>query len=292
MKYQLKKTLQRIKTLLISDEDFVSKKFHKRFQRPLNFARPESFNEKINIMKISEEAQKLSPFVDKFAVRDFIAEEIGKQYLVDLIGSYDKFNREIFNSLPNDFIIKGVHGVSMNYICKNKSESDFKELNKKMSKWLNRNAYYISREKQYKNIKPRYVVEHLMQTEDGKCPDDYKFYCFNGEIKFVSVVSSRFDEQYSITNFDRNGEMLPFTYNVPRNERLEKIDLDKFKPVVEKLAKRFKFVRVDLYDFQDEIKFGELTFTPFNGMGMFTPDSFDYEFGKLLNIEDKPSFFI
>ena len=291
MKYKIKNFFKSIEAKLTSDKSFVSKKYKKKFKRDLNLINPKSFNEKINIMKIDDAAVELSPYVDKFQVREFIKNEIGEQYLVDMFGAYDHFNREIFDSLPESFIIKGVHGVSMNYICRNKSEDDYIQLTKKLSKWLARNAYFISREKQYKNIKPRYIVEKLMQTPDGKSPDDYKFHCFNGEIKFVSIASSRFDADYSFTNYDVNGDILPFAYNGPKNETRTKIDIEKFKPIVEKLAKRFKFVRVDLYYFENQIKFGELTFTPFNGMGVFKPDSYDYEFGKLLSIEEGITFF-
>lgn len=290
MKYKLKKTLQKMKTLFVDDESFVKNKYKKKFNKELNITNPQTFNEKINVMKINNAAFEVSKFVDKYEVRNYISKKIGDKYLVDIYGVYDYFDQDVFNSLPEQFIIKGVHGVSMNYICKNKSDKDFEFLNKNINKWLNRNAYYISREKQYKNIKPKYIVEKLMLDAEDKSPDDYKFHCFNGKVEFVSIASSRFDENYSFTNYDANGKIMPFAYNGPTNENIKQIDLSPFVDVVEKLASDFKFVRVDLYYFQNEIKFGELTFTPFNGMGVFKPDHYDLDFGKLFDIESGKSF--
>lgn len=290
MKYKLKKTLQKMKTLFVDDESFVKNKYKKKFNKELNINNPQTFNEKINVMKINNAAFEVSKFVDKYEVRNYISKKIGDKYLVDIYGVYDYFDQDVFNSLPEQFIIKGVHGVSMNYICKNKSDKDFEFLNKNINKWLNRNAYYISREKQYKNIKPKYIVEKLMLDAEDKSPDDYKFHCFNGKVEFVSIASSRFDENYSFTNYDANGKIMPFAYNGPTNENIKQIDLSPFVDVVEKLASDFKFVRVDLYYFQNEIKFGELTFTPFNGMGVFKPDHYDLDFGKLFDIESGKSF--
>lgn len=280
-----------MKTLIIDDRTYVGEKYQTKFGKKLNFHAPETFNEKLNVMKIDDAAMEVSRYVDKYTVREHIRERIGEQYLVEIYGVYDYFNREIFDRLPNQFIIKGVHGVSMNFICKDKTQLKYNDLAKKLDKWLNRNAYYVSREKQYKNIQPKYIVEKLMQTEDGKSPDDYKFHCFNGKIEFISVASSRFDDDYTFTNYDPDGNILPFSYNGPPNEKVAKIDLSAFKQVVEALARDFKFVRVDLYSFQGEIKFGELTFTPFGGMGLFTPESFDLSYGKLFNINTKKSFF-
>lgn len=290
IKYKIKSTLQMLKTKLISDERFICQKYKKRFLSELKFNNPQTFNEKINVMKINDAAYDLSLFVDKYHVRDYIRQKIGEEYLVEIFGVHDYISRELFNSFPDQFIIKGVHGVSMNYICNKKNQVSYENLEKKINKWLNRNAYYVSREKQYKNIEPKYIVEKLMQTQNGKCPDDYKFHCFNGKIQFVSVVSSRFDEDYSFTNFDENGKVMPFSYNGPRNDKVESIDISFFKPIVEILAADFKFVRVDLYYFENQIKFGELTFTPFNGMGLFDPSDYDFKFGRFLNIEDSKSF--
>lgn len=279
-----------LKTFVINDESFVKKKFKIKFNKELDFANPQTFNEKLNVLKISQAASDVSSFVDKFKVREYIKNKIGEEYLVENFGVFNSFNREIFNSLPEQFIIKGVHGVSMNYICKQKNESDYKILFKKINKWLNRNAYYISREKQYYDIEPRFIVEKLMVNSDGKSPDDYKFHCFNGKIAFVSVASSRFDENYSFTNYDADGRILPFAYNGPRNTSVHQIDLSPFKSIVEKLASDFNFVRVDLYLFENQIKFGELTFTPFNGMGVFDPPHYDLEFGELFDIKTTQSF--
>lgn len=279
-----------MKTFIINDEKYVGDRYQAKFNKKLSFHSPQTFNEKLNVMKIDDAAMEVSRYVDKYAVREHIAQSIGEQYLVEIYGVYDYFNKDVFDSLPDQFIIKGVHGVSMNFICKDKSQVEYKTLYRKLDKWLNRNAYYISREKQYKNIQPRYIVEKLMQTEDGKCPSDYKFHCFNGKIEFVSVVSSRFDDNYTFTNYDPEGNVLPFCYNGTPSSDVSKIDLAPFEKVVEALAGDFKFVRVDLYYFEGEVKFGELTFTPFGGMGLFEPESFDLSYGQLFDIDSKRSF--
>lgn len=294
LKYKLKNFSRYVRSKLISDEAFTKNNYFKKFGRHLDFNNPQTFNEKINVMKTNDTSYDLAPYVDKFKVREYVKNTIGEKYLVDLICVSDTFDRELFDSLPSQFILKTVNGSAMNYLCKNKSDDDYHKIKKCLGKWLSLNPYLRAREKQYRYVDSRFVIEKLMTSDTGEVPVDYKFHCFNGKIKFITAATSRFTKDYNITVFDENGDALPVDYITARDQEYKHIDinLEEFRPIVEKLSSSFKFVRVDLYYFQNQIKFGELTFTPMNGLAPFTPTSFDYEFGKLLDISKDTSFFV
>jgi len=291
LRYKIKNFSHWIKNQLVDDQTYTSKRFENRFHFTPDFDAPKTFNEKINALKLSDECYKLAPFVDKFDVREIIKNWLGQEYLVDVIGVYDYFDRALFDSLPEQFAIKGTHGSAMNYLVYKKSEDDFQKLKKLTSKWLTKNFYYHGREKAYRYLKPRIIVEELMLEENGECPPDYKFYCFNGKPEFIHVDYARYSG-HKRNLFDMNGDLMPVSYKREVDESKQKIDIDisHFLPTVEKLCEPFTFVRVDLYIYQGQIKFGELTFTPINGFGPITPSEYDRKFGDLLKIEKPYSF--
>ena len=290
-RYKIKNGLQYVKNLLVNDKSYTEKRYHNKFGILPSLENPKTYNEKLNSLKISDECYRLSPFVDKFEARSFVAKTIGEEHLVPLIGVYEKFDQSLFNSLPAKFILKGTHGSAMNFLVKDKSQTSFKDINKHAQKWLNRNFYLHGREKAYRFLKKRLIAEELM-LQNGESPADYKFYCFNGEPVFLSAIYSRYSD-YKKNLYDIEGKLLPYTLNgVPnkKDHQLE-IDLKMFLDPVRKLAAPFNFVRVDMYHYQNRPVFGELTFTPYNGMGNFTPSSFDLELGNKFKMNERFSFF-
>ncbi len=281
-----------LKNRLISDEEYSSKRFQKRFGFKPNFKNPQTFNEKINSLKLSNDCYKLALFVDKLLVQSYIRDLLGKDYLVPCLGAYEKFDRKLFDSLPEKFVIKGSHGSAMNYLVHQKKEVDYHYLKKLTSKWLAKNFYLHGREKAYRYLKPRLIIEELMEDEKGQPPPDYKFYCFNGNPKFIHVDFDRFNG-HRRNLYDMNGKLLPVKYkkDIDFSKKTLSLDLSIFKETVEKLASPFKFVRVDLYLYKEQIKFGEFTFTPINGFGKIEPEIYDKKFGDLLEIGDDYSFF-
>lgn len=290
-RYKLKNYLQLTKNVFTSDESYTAKRFKKKFGYDFNFSHPKTFNEIINTLKLSDECYKLANYVDKFEVRSFVEKTIGKEYLVPIIGVYKNFDRKIFDSLPESFIIKGTHGSAMNYLVKNKTDEDFLHLRKLAMKWLNKNFYLHGREKAYRFLMKRLIAEELM-LQNGESPSDYKFYCFNGEPIFLSAVYSRYNN-YSKNLYDIKGQLLPVTLNNVRNKLGHKLEIDTadFLGPVRKLAAPFRFVRVDMYHYQGRPKFGELTFTPYNGMGNFNPHSFDEMLSSHFQTKTSLSFF-
>ena len=158
----------------IPDEIYVKAYFRLKVKRKLNLKRPETLNEKLQWMKFNYRKPFFSLVSDKYAVRKYIQEKVGEQYLIPLIGRYEKFDDINFEELPNQFIIKCNHDSGGYYICRDKSKLDIKAAKKKINSHLKKNFYYIGREWQYKNIKPCIVVEKLMLDENNELPSDYK----------------------------------------------------------------------------------------------------------------------
>lgn len=287
----LKRSARFIQNKIMTDETFTIKAYQNKFGKRPDLNDPQTLSEKINALKLSKESYKLANYVDKYEVRKFVEDTIGEDYLVPLYGVYPEFNKKIFESLPSSFIIKGTHGCDMTYIVKDKSKVQFEDIDKNAKKWLKQNYYKKGREKQYRYIKRRIIAEELM-LENDESPTDYKFFCFHGEPLFLSVIYSRFNN-YSKNVYDMKGNQIPVTiHGVPNKIGVPlDIDLKAFLEPVRKLASPFTFVRVDMYNYKGKPKFGELTFHPYNGKGYFNPESYDLEFGKMLELNDKRSSF-
>jgi hypothetical protein len=290
LRYKLKNSLQYLNNLMINDRSYTLKRYKRKFGNYPNLDDPQTYNEKLNALKISDECYHLAKYVDKYEVRKFVSETIGEDFLVPLINIYTEFTQKIFDSLPSSFILKGTHGSAMNYLVRDKNEVQYRDIEKHVLKWLSRNFYLHGREKAYRFLQKRMIAEELM-LENGESPADYKFYCFNGEPFFLSAIYSRYSD-YSKNLYDMNGNLLPYTLNGVPNRQGNKLEIDPkdFLEVVRKLAAPFTFVRVDMYSYQGRPKFGELTFTPYNGMGHFNPGQFDHTLGEKFKINEKKSF--
>ncbi|WP_196782913.1 ATP-grasp fold amidoligase family protein [Malaciobacter mytili] len=248
----------------------------------LNLKNPKSFNEKLQWLKINDRTKLHTKCADKYLVREYIEEKIGKEYLIPLIFVTDKIEDISIEKLP-DFpvIIKPNHSRGA-YIIKDKFKSNLKSIQKKLKDELKVNFYYRTREWQYKHIKPLIIVEKLLLDENNQIPSDYKFLCMNGKVQLIQVDVDRFDK-HEKTLYNKNWERQDFEFNFPKGKDIKKPKLlEKMIEISEILSKDFIFVRVDLYTLQDKIYFGELTFHPAGGFGWFNPPEFDFILGEKL----------
>ena len=247
----------------------------------LNLSNPKSFNEKINWLKLHHRFESGPILADKIAVRDFVKNKIGENYLIPLIETYENANKINFEKLPDSFALKTNHGSGWNIICKNKSELNREESVKKMNKWLGLNSYYLSHEWQYKLIKPQLICEELLEFEIN----DYKFFCFDGEPKFIQVDIDRFSN-HTRSFYNLEWEKQPFGINYPLGQK----QIDKPEKLVEmlsvsrKLSKNLKFARIDLYEHNNKVYFGEITLHPGGGFEPFLMKQQDLFMGQYINL--------
>ncbi|WP_250517952.1 ATP-grasp fold amidoligase family protein [Caballeronia sp. INDeC2] len=256
-----------------------------RFPRMRN---PTTFNEKI-LRRCLEPDPRFGDLSDKLKVREYVAEKIGSEYLVPLVAEPSAFTRSVFDALPSSFVMKANHGSGFVYLVKDKNETSFEKLDAMAQSWLSTDFYAIARERHYRTIERRIFFEALLTGAEGKVPPDLKFHVFNkqsGDPKiFILVIADRFGEHPRGDMYDADWNLLDIgmghysrsTAPAPRPK-----NLDALVSIARTLASDFEFVRVDLYDSNDEIYFGELTFTPGAGMFPLHPDRVDYEWGNLM----------
>jgi hypothetical protein len=267
---------------LIPDELFIKGLFLLKHKAFLDDKNPRSFSEKINAFKLSDTITSYSHLADKYEVRQFIINRIGEEYLNELYGSYDSADEIDFNNLPERFVIKATHGSGWNLICKDKSQLNPTETKRLLNSWLKVNYYNLGKEKIYKNIKPRLVVEEYLEDKNKQLLD-YKFFCFKGIPKYVQIDVDRYTN-HTRCFYDMDWKKEAFTVHFPfyEGEVLKPLHFDKMKDLSAELSRDFTFVRVDLYNVDGRIVFGELTFTPGNGYENFHPQRNDLMFGELM----------
>ena len=270
---------------LLSERYVVSINFKKYFGFYPNLKNPQTFNEKLQWLKLYDRTPLHTICADKFKVREYVKNKIGEQYLIPLAFETKKVSDLTAEKLPDyPLIIKANHDSSGGIIIRDKNEHNFKEIQQKLKKLLTRNYYYYHKEWQYKDIEPRVVVEKLLIAEDGGIPYDYKIHCFNGKPKFIQVDVDRMISHKRVL-YTTDWEKMDVQYLYPIGPDVQKpTELEAMLKIAAKLSEDFHFARIDLYTVNQDIYFGEITFTPESGYGFFKPNSFDLEAGKWLTL--------
>lgn len=279
----------------LSDEAFTKNKFKTGMGYKLDLNNPITLNEKINWLILNDRTPFHTICADKYAVREHVTEKIGQKYIVPLVFHTTNANELKPEILPDyPFIIKANHNSSGYVIVKDKSKVDWEEVRKKFSKILKINYYKTSKQWQYKNIEPRIIVEKLLMDKDGNVPPDYKIHCFNGKVRMVSIDMNRGSENHSRTWFDRNWVLQPFSwsnkkagggYTDPSSDEIPKPpSFDLMIDLSEKLALDFDYVRVDWYNLNGVLYFGELTFHHSGGRCPILPKEWDTKLGQELKL--------
>ena len=178
---------------MIPDKIYLNLQYRHHLGKKLNLGKPETFNEKLQWLKLYDRKPEYTTYVDKYAVREYIKDTIGEEYLVPLIGAYESVEEIDWANLHDRFVLKCTHGSQCNIICSQKSALDIEDSKRKLKNWMKKNWYWYGREWPYKNVKPRIICEDYLVQDDGDELRDYRFFCFNGEPKFITV-------DFSITN--------------------------------------------------------------------------------------------
>lgn len=282
---QIKTAIRKTIKMVVGEETFNKIWFKRSHGYSLNLNNPLTFSEKIHWVKKHADLEKYAKYVDKYEVREFVEKTIGKDLLIPLIGVYKSSMEIEFSELPKSFIVKATHGSGWNRIVKDKNKINIEKVRDEINGWIKASFYKIYGERNYKPLIGRVVIEELIIDPSGDLKD-YKFFCYNGEPLFIQVDGDRFS-QHKRDMYDADWNRLPVkceyeNFETPVNEP---VMLTQMLEIAKKLSAEFPFVRVDLYcAAESKIYFGELTFTPGNGLDRFTPIEFDKVFGAPLQI--------
>lgn len=278
---------------IIPQKVYIRAIYKKSFGKRLNLKNPQTLNEKIQWKKVYDHNPFYTKCADKYAVREYVKEKIGEKYLIPLLYHTDKPEEIPFDKLKPPYIIKSNHWSGHTIIIRDKKDIKKDKIIKECKDWLNMNYYHIGKEWQYKNIPPKIIIEKLLVGDGKKIPNDYKFHCFNGKIKFIGVHVGRFGN-HKLTYLNKLWKVLPFIWCVhyegkPKyisDRSIEKpMKLNEMITITEKLSEDFDFIRVDLYEVKGKVYFGELTFHPGGGYSRFVPEKYDLIYGKKLKLK-------
>ncbi len=273
---------------MLSDKQYVRLKWLYRMRgAKLNLENPQTFNEKLQWLKLYYHNPLQTLMVDKFKVKQYVSDIIGNNYVIPLLGVWNSVDEIDWDKLPQQFVLKCSHDCGGMVICKDKELLDIEKAKMKLRKCLRTNYYYASREWPYKNVKPRVFAEEYKEDEFGELRD-YKWFCFNGKPKalFIATNRSRGADQTRFDFYDEGYNHLPFTNGHPNStEVIEKpLGFDDMRKLACVLSEGLPFVRIDFYDVKGHIYFGEFTFYHWGGMMPFKPKEWDYKFGNWLQL--------
>lgn len=272
----------------ISDIALIKRNFKRRLGREVNLTNPIYFNEKLQWLKLNWKNDFASYCADKYAVREFVEERIGKQYLNEIYDVYESVNEIDFDKLPDAFVLKGTHGSGFNIVCKNKNKLEWNKELKKMRRWLRTNYYLVNREWVYKDIKPRIICEKFIMQDEGEELRDYRFFCFNGEPRFIAVDFNINDKIKTRRNlYDLEWNLMDGEISYPKENTIKVNKPEKLSEMLNlsrKLSSDFPHARVDFYYTRNKVIFGEITFFHQSGMGEIKPMEFEKEMGSWLQL--------
>lgn len=272
----------------IPDKTYLKLQYWVIMGRTLHLDDPKAFTEKLQWLKLYNRKPEYTTMVDKYAAKKYIASIVGEEYIVPTLGVWKRFDDIDFDALPDKFVLKCNHDSGNVVICKNKAELDKKAAKALLERALKRNFYWIMREWPYKNVEPRIICEPLLEQEGQSDLSDYKFYCFDGQVKVLHVTFGRgTQEGLSINFYDEQLNQLPvqhFKYPNHDGEFVPPVNYQKMVELAALLSKGIPHVRVDFYDVNGKLYVGELTLFSSGGMGRFKPDSFDMQMGQWLTL--------
>lgn len=269
----------------LSDKAYLKLMFYCRFDRKLNLSNPVTYNEKLQWLKLYDRKEIYPKLVDKLEVKNLLKTTIDEKYIIPTLGVWNNFEEIDFSKLPNEFVLKCTHDSGGIVVCKNKKHFNIQEARKKINRCLKHNYFYIGREWPYKKIKPRIIAEQYI-GDINSIPEDYKFYTFNGKIDCVMICKDRELGHPKFLFYDINWNRLNYlNEEIILNKEEEKpTNFEKMLEIVEILSKDTKQMRVDLYNVNGNIYFGELTL--FNQSGFDTDISLetDIYWGRKLTL--------
>lgn len=271
----------------VDDMRYIKRTFKRRIGTELNLENPQTFNDKLQWLKFNWYDERAVHYTDKYLVREHIKNTVGGDILNELYGVYDSVDEIDIDQLPESFVLKTNHGCGWNIICKDKNSINWKKELKIMNTWMKLDYYWSGREWMYKGIQPKIICEKYFTEEDGTPPIDYKIFCYNGEPRFTYVCLDR-DKGLKVDYYDIEWVKQPIAKHNPMSVRLlpKPHNYERMLEICRILAEPFPFLRVDLYEIDKKIVFGEMTFSPGNGMEEFIPEKYDRIIGDLLDLSN------
>lgn len=270
----------------LPDKPFLKIAYRGHTGRKLNLENPQRYTEKLQWLKLYDRNPLHTKLVDKYEIRNYLADKVDESHFVKLYGVYDKYDDIDWDVLPPSFIMKCTQGCGCNYIVKDKTAIDKAEIKLKFKKWMKQNPYYTTREWVYKDVTPRIIIEELLDN-NGKEPIDYKFYCFDGSVFCWRTQFYQNGCRYHIYyDMDFNDLRISDShYNrPPENSLTPPPYFQEMLVIAQNLSKGFKHVRVDFLGIETTFYMGEMTFFDGSGYDNYVPESFDYEMGALIKL--------
>ena len=273
----------------IPDKTMLKIEYKMKIGKKLNLKNPQTFNEKLQWLKIYDRKPIYTTMADKYLVRDYIKETIGEQYLVPMLGIYNNVNEIDFESLPNQFVLKCTHDSGSVILCKDKATFDIQEAKKKLKKRLKKNSFWWAREWPYKNIKPRIICEEYLQDGNNEFLPVYKFFCFNGVPKIIQQIQNDKQENETVDYFDTDWKRINMMQRFPNSVTpiAKPKRFNEMLDIAQKLSKGVPFLRIDLYEVNGKIIFSEHTFYTDAGYSIFEPEEehWDEKLGEWINLD-------
>jgi hypothetical protein len=254
--------------------------------RKLHLKCPKAYTEKLQWLKIHDHNPLYTTLVDKYAVKEYVSQKIGSQYVFPCFGVWNNFDEIDFDKLPNQFVLKCTHDSGGIVICKDKESFDKKAAKDLIERALKLDFWRWSREWAYKNVPPRILAEQYMVDESGEELKDYKLFCFNGEPRYIEVDFDRFTHHHrNIYDVNWNLQECEIKFPSDRNRVIPRPqNLDEMLEMARILSKGFPHVRIDLYNIDGRAYFGEFTFYHGGGWEEFRPLKWDYIFGDCMKL--------
>ena len=273
---------------LLTDEQYIRLMWKANMDYPLNLKNPRTYNEKLQWIKIYDHNPLYTTIVDKSKVKKYVSDIIGSEYVIPTLGVWDRFEDIDFSALPSQFVLKCTHDSGGIVICKDKSSFNLATAKKKLDYSMRRKYYWLNREWPYKNVKPRIIAEEYMEDKTTKELRDYKFFSFNGEVKALFIASDRQTEgvETKFDFFDMDYNHLDIINGHPNSTIYPQKPLcfEEMKELARKLSKGFPEIRVDFYEVNGKVFFGELTLFHWSGLVPFQPHKWDEVFGEWVQI--------
>ena len=282
----MKKIVYKISKLL-PDWLYISLVYYKHFKHFPNIRNPKTFTEKLQWNKLYNRDPLFTVLVDKLLVKDYIAETIGEEYVIPTLKCWDNAYDIDLNELPNKFILKCNHDSHSKQLCMDKKSFDISKAKEELQKNLNQNAFWYGREWPYKNVSPKIFAERLLESPDGDLKD-YKVMCFNGKAKLIMLNANRFLGDLEEAMYDLDWKKTDITQGYPSTKDYPRPkNLDLMIHLSEVLAKDINHVRVDWYNIEGKLYFGEMTFFDGSGFVPFDNPEHDVLLGSWMKLNMK-----
>ena len=270
------------------DEMYLKLLFRAIMKKKLDLNNPKTYSEKLQWIKLYDRNPLYTSLVDKYLVKEYVKEKIGEEYIIPTYGVWDSFDEIDFSKLPNQFVMKCTHDSGGLIICRDKTKLDFMRAKRKIEKYLNKSFYWFGREWPYKDVQPRIIIEEYMEDSKTKELRDYKFFAFDGVVRAVFVATERqsTSEETKFDFFDENFNHLDLINGHPNADNMPEKPtcFEEMKTLASILSKGLPEARIDFYEVDGRVYFGEITFFHWSGLKPFEPEKWDEVFGSWIKL--------